>query len=253
MRATFAGANIKGTPAMKAKHVRHDLKVLRQSCDVFGVQEFKWRWYWQAAIALLSVAGQQWSSFPGLKRGLARPSEGAQGLFWKRALFKRIQGYVAPAFDFRIDTAGIMENRFIRGALLRARADAFTAWFLSAHFVVGGDAESDGPTRKLLMRQNIAALDVALVHMRRTGYAIMGELDANVRPGTWAYVELLKVLTHHGATVHGEAGVEYMFTIPGRKSRFTKVRTSRITPAHLFTDHEIRVADWEGENLAGQP
>lgn len=251
MRGTFAGANIKGTPAMKAKHVRHDLKVLRQSCDVFGVQEFKWKRYWQVAIAVLTVAGKRWSSFPGLKKGLGRPSEGAQALFWKRSKFKRIKGYVRPAFDFRINTAGIMENRFIRGVLLRSKLDAFTAWFLSAHFVVGGDEKDDGPVRKRLMMENIAALDVALVFMRKTGYPIMGEIDANIRPGTWAYVELMKVLTHHGATVHGEPGVEYLFTINGRKGKFTKVKPSRITPDHLFTDHEVRVADWVGENLAG--
>ena len=253
MRGTFAGANIKGTPAMKAKAVRHDLKVLRESADVFGVQEFKWRWYWQVAIAVLGRIANRWSSYPGLKAGLGRPSEGAQAIFWKRKLFKRIKGYVAPAFDFRIDTSGIMENRFVRGALLRSKVDAFTAWFLSAHFVVGGDDKDDGPVRKLLMHQNIAALDVVLVHMRKTGYPIMGELDANIHPGTWAYIELMKVLNHHGATLHGELGVEYAFTIEGRLGRFTKVKPSRITPDRLFTDHEVRVLDWTGENLAGKP
>lgn len=251
MKGTFAGANIKGTPAMKAKAVRHDLKVLRQSADVFGVQEFKWRWYWQVAIALLSVAGKRWSSFPGLQKGLGRPSEGAQALFWKRALFKRLRTYVAPAFDFRVDTSGIMENRYVRAVLLRARADAFTAWFFSMHMVVGADADGDSEKRKMLMRQNLAALDAALVHMRKTRYPIMGEFDGNIKPGTWAYVELMKVLSHHGATVHGELGVEYSITIPGPLGRFTKVKPSRITPDHLFTDHEVRVLDWEGENLAG--
>ena len=248
---TWAGANIKGTPAMKAKHVRHDLKVLRQSTDVFGVQEFKWRWYWQVAVTMLQMTG--WAGWPGFKAGKRRPVVGAQAIFWKRKLFKRIKGYSDPAFDFKVDTSGIMENRWIRGALLRRRADAFTAWFLSAHFVVGGDNAGDGPTRKMLMQQNIAALDRALAHMRKTGYPIMGELDANIRPGTWAYPLFMKMLNKHGATLHGELGIEYSFTIPGRYGRFTKVRPSRISPDRLRTDHEVRVLDWEGENLAGQP
>src|SRR5690349_8796240 len=133
MKGTFAGANIKGTPAMKARAVRHDMRKLKNRADVIGLQEFKWRWYWQVLIALL---GTRWSSFPGLRKGLASPSAAAQALLWKRRLFKRVKTYVAPAFDFRIDTSGIMENRFIRGVLLRARLDNFTAWFLSAHFVV---------------------------------------------------------------------------------------------------------------------
>lgn len=248
MKGTFAGANIKGTPSMKAKAVRHDMRKLKRRADVIGLQEFKWRWYWQVLIALVDT---KWSSFPGLRQGLRAPSAGAQALLWKRRLFKRVGKYVVPAFDFRIDTSGIMENRFIRGVLLRARADAFTAWFLSAHFVVGGDEDKDGPTRKLLMRQNIAALDQALTYMRRTGYPIMGELDANIHRGTWAYVEFMKVMTHHGARMYGEHGVEYAFVIPGRKGRFTDVKPSRIKPDELATDHEVRLLEWTGH--AGQP
>lgn len=248
MNGTFAGANIKGTPAMKGSAVRHDLKVLRKKADVIGLQEFKWRWYWRILGALLV----QWSSHPGKARGLAHPVLGAQAILWKRKLFKRVRVYTREAFDFSMDNGGIMDNRWIRAALLKAREDGFKGWFLSTHFAVGADRATSSDRRRAFMRSNLAQLDAALADLRRTGYPIMGELDANIHRGTWAYVELMRILDHHGATVHGEHGVEFAFTIPGFKGgEFTQVKASRIGAKNLRTDHEVRLLRWVGR--AGKP
>lgn len=242
MKGTFAGANIKGTPSMKAWRVRKDLKTIRRKADVIGLQEFKWRWYWRV-VGLLLV---NWSSWPGKTKGLAHPVLGAQAVLWKRKLFKRVRVYTREAFDFAMDNGGIMDNRWIRAALLRAREDGFTAWFLSTHFAVGADKSGSSERRKAFLRSNLRELDKALADLRRTGYPIMGELDANIHRGTWAYRELMNILLHHGATVHGEHGVEYAFTIPGRKGEFTEVNASRIGTSQLETDHEVRLLRWVG-------
>ena len=247
MKGTFAGANIKGTPSMKAWRVRKDLRLLRRKADVIGLQEFKWAWYWRVLGALLV----KWSTHPGKARGLAHPVLGAQAILWKRKVFKGVRVYTREAFDFNMDSGGIMDNRWIRAALLCARIDGFTAWYLSTHFAVQADRDTSTARRKAFMRSNLHEFDQALADLRRTGYPIMGELDANIHRGTWAYDQFIRILEHHGATLHGEHGVEYSFTIPGRKGEFTKVRPSRITPAQLETDHEVRVLEYEGH--ARQP
>lgn len=247
MKGTFAGANIKGTPSMKAWRVRKDLKTLRKRADVIGLQEFKWKWYWRVLGLLLPG----WSSHPGKAKGLAHPVLGAQAVIWKRKLFKRVKVYTREGFDFAMDNSGIMDNRWIRAALLESREDGFTAWFLSTHFAVGGDRHGSAPRRRAFLDDNMVQFDAALADLRRTGYPIMGELDANIHRGTPAYIEFMKVLRHHGATVHGEHGVEFSFTIPGRHGEFVRVQPSRIPPSQLETDHEVRVLEWFGR--AGKP
>jgi hypothetical protein len=240
---TFAGANIKGTPSMPRRKVRHDLKKLKRRADVFGVQEFTWTWYWKAATALLAAV---WGSVPSFSKGVARPILGAQGIFWKRKLFKRLDSFIQPSFDFRVDTSGIMNDRWLRAVLLKVRSHAFAGWFLSGHFVVGGDEDGDGPVRKELLAQNIAYLDRALTELLATGYPVMAELDCNIHRGTWAYARLMDVLEKHGATVHGTHGVEFSFTCPAAKGRFIRVKASNIPTSELETDHEVRVLDWVG-------
>lgn len=242
MRATSAGANIRGTPPMPAPKVKQDLTVLKRVADIILVQEFRWSWYWR--VMSLTLIG--WGSFPGQVSGKDNPTNGGQAIFWKRRLFKLMDRYLAPAFDFALDNAGIMENRFIRAALLRAKKDGFTAWYLSTHFVVGGDESGDGSRRKVFMHQNIDALDKALTHMQRTGYPIMGELDANIHKNSEAYDEFMKMMRSHGATFHGEKGVEYAFTINGRRGTWTKVRPDTIPTSELNTDHETRLLHWTG-------
>lgn len=244
---TFACANIKGTPSMKAWRVRKDLKTLRQRADVIGLQEFKWAWYWRVLGLLLPG----WSTHPGKAKGLAHPVLGAQAILWKRRIFKRVKVRTWEAFDFDMDNSGVMDNRWIRAALLKRRADSFTAWYLSTHFAVGGDRHGSAPRRRAFVEDNIVQLDKALTELRRTGYPIMGGLDANIHTGTPAYVRFRAVLEHHGATIHGEHGVEYTFTIPGWKGEFTQVRPSRIGTDDLETDHEVRLLRFQGR--AGKP
>lgn len=243
MKATFAGANIKGTPSMKAASVVHDMRLLMKTASVFVVQEYKWKWYWQAASAL---AGVLWGSFPGVKTGISAPIVGAQAIFWKRALWLKVHTFSYPAFNFREDNAGIMDNRWIRAVLLKSKKNGFTAWFVTTHFVVGGDEMSDGPQRKEFMQQNINRLDHVLEKLQNTGYPIMGELDANIHKGTWAYAEFMSMMHKHGAKFHGELGVEYSFTINGRFGTFTGVDASVIPTSKLKTDHEVRVLDFFG-------
>lgn len=242
MKGTFAGANIKGTPSMKGWRVRKDLRTLRGKADIIGLQEFKWEWYWRVLAALLV----RWSTHPGKARGLAHPVLGAQAILWKRKLFKRVQVYTREGFDFRMENGGIMDNRWIRAVLLQARQDLFTAWYLSTHFAVGGDRADSPVRRKEFLRNNLFQLDQALADLRRTGYPIMGSLDANIHRGTWAYAQFMRIMEHHGATVHGEHGVEYSFTIPGRHGEFVDVQPSRIGTDQLETDHEVRLLRWVG-------
>jgi hypothetical protein len=241
MQFTFVGTNIKGTPAMPAAHVRHDLRKIKAVAHVFGVQEFTWPWYWRSAIAVLEL-GSKWSGFPNRFVGAATPSIGAQAIFWSRKKFRKVKGYAIPAYDFSVDTSGIMRNRYIRAALLEARGNKFRSWFLSTHFVVGGDNAKDGPVRKDLLRQNIANLDKALTHLVRSGYPIMGEFDGNIhKHGSWAFDELMAVLNKHDAVLHGEVGVEYAFTIDNTLGVFQNVEASTIPTSELYTDHEARV------------
>lgn len=243
MKATFAGANIKGTPSMSAKSVSHDLKVIMKHADVVGVQEFKWSWYWSVAIRLLK---KRWAAYPAYDRSLSHPNLGAQGLFWKRKLFTRVHKFNLPAFDFSYDNTGIMNNRWIRAVLLRSKKDKFTAWFLSTHFVVGGDQQHDPENRKEFMRQNLAHFDQALTTLVKTGYPIMGELDANIHKNTWAYNRLMQIFAKHNAKIHGDHGIEYAFHINGSRGTFVNVKPKRIPTTRLKTDHETRLLQWEG-------
>lgn len=243
MRIDFVGANIKGTPAMPASSVSHDLRVLRRVADVFVVQEFRWKWYWLA----ISSALVGWASYPSRAVGIAAPNNGAQAIFWKRRLFKKLKSYCEPAFNFNLDNAGIMENRFVRGVLLNFRKDGFIAWYLSTHFVVGGDEHTDSIRRRNFMKQNIAALDKALTYMQNSGYPIMGEIDANIHKYSEAYSDFMSMMRRHGATFHGELGVEYAFTINGRYGTWEHIRPDTISTSQLKTDHESRVLHATGK------
>lgn len=243
MHATFIGANIKGTPSMSSASVRHDLRVLKRRADIFGVQEFRWTWYWRSAVDVLSVL---WRSFPRRTRGIKDSVFSAQALFWKASRFKRIRSYSRPAFDFKTYHADIMNDRWIRAILLQGRDDGFTAWFLTTHFVVGGDSADDDRRRKELMLQHITAFMRALTDLKATGYPIMGEIDANILPKTWAYDAFMKVLRDAGARVYGDHGREYAFMIQGGKGKFLKVEHSVIPDSALRTDHEARVLTWTG-------
>lgn len=233
----FGGANIKGTPAMRAKFVRDDLEVLTPKLDIIGLQEFRWPWYYDE---LINLVADTWKAYPSMEKGLNSPVLGAQGILYDADIFKRKQVAIAEAFDFDVSTAGIMENRWLRAALLEDIETGLCCWYGSGHFVVGADAHGDSEKRKMLMRQNLDRLDRFLARLVRSGHPVVFEIDANIHKGTWAYIELMKILKKHGARVLGPHGVEYLWVIDGKKG--TKVVVDRRWELNkgLHTDHEVR-------------
>jgi hypothetical protein len=230
----FLGMNIRGTPPMQRSAVEHDLRAAKDRCNVLVTQEFRWPWYWRAASKVL---GGDWSSSPGYVRGRLRPVRGAQSVKWKRARFKRVRTRTALLHE---GVAGISETRWLRAVLLEDRETKLRFWAGTTHFVVGGDEWTDPPRRKAIMARDLMALDAFLTRRRRSGWPIIFQLDANIRPQVWAYGEFSRVLAKHGAVLHGERGVEYLLTIDGRKARVAVDAAWRVPVADLKTDHEGR-------------
>lgn len=223
---------------MRARAVRADLHALRERADVVMLQEFKWPWYWSAASRVLGA--RKWASAPGFAAGLRASVRGAQGIMWHRRVWRRVDSRTWPAFDFDVDTSGIMENRWIRAVLLEDRRTSQRCWFLSTHFVVGGDRLDDGPVRRALLADNMRRIGSALAALASTGHPIVGELDANIARNSAAYRAWASVLASHGATVHGAHGVEYLFTVDGITTTVEPVDSWTISTDDLNTDHETR-------------
>lgn len=242
------GANIKGTPAMPARKVLGDLRHLKGKADVIVTQEFKWGWYWRVLGALLLGVGKAkeiWGSSPAYRVGRKQPVSGAQAVLWKRALWKRIDTRKVLLMSGH---AGISEHRYIRAVLLEDRLTGLRCWFLSTHFVVGGDGPNDGPIRQRLLDSNVARLDAFLASLERTGDPIWGEIDANIHAGTLEYRQFVVMLNKHNAKIHGAHGVEYLFTIDNREAKVVVTKNWTVQPkAHggpLWTDHESRGTDF---------
>lgn len=231
----FLGMNVRGTPAMKAEAVKHDLTAARRKADVLVTQEFKWAWYWRVAKAVLSVAG--WRSSPGFKTGFRKPVAGGQAVMWDGAKFKR--GRVIRRLLHK-GRAGISEMRFLRAVLLRDKETGLRAWFGTTHFVVGGDEAGDGPQRREMMDLNLAALDNLLGDLVKTGWPVVFQLDANIKTTSHVYPKYAAILRKHGATMHGVKGIEYLFTIPGRKADIEIKGDWIVSARNLYTDHEGR-------------
>jgi|GEM_PF-3402000 len=250
--------NIKGTPAMSAKRVGHDLAILMRMCDVAALQEFRWPWYWaelrrrfvaatrrvEAAVIAPGwpTADPRWRSSPGLARGRARPVSAAQAVLWKGARFRRLRTWTRLIHG---GEAGISEARWLRAVRLKDRRSKIACWFWSTHFVVGGDQAHDGPKRQAMLRENLAALDAFLAMCRRSGHPAVGEADLNIRDG-WAMRELLRILGRHGAHIVGnDRGVEFLIVMDGRRARVRVLRDGEVPAKRLETDHEGRWADVE--------
>ena len=202
------------------------------------LQEFRWPWYWDALEGLL---GDTWKGYPSFEKGLNSPVLGAQGILYDSKIFKRKKVAIAEAFDFDVDTSGIMENRWLRGALLTDIDTGIDCWYGSGHNVVGGDAAGDSPKRKGLLTDNLERLDDFMTRMGRTGDPIVMEIDANIHRGSWAYDDLLRILKKHGARTQGPHGVEFLWVIDGKNGTQVKVtRRWEIGTGRLNTDHEVR-------------
>lgn len=247
--ATFAfgGANIKGMPPMPTPSVRNDVRKISKAVDVFCVQEFRHAWYWATIRSLLGLV---WRSYPSFTVGLAQPVYGGQAIFWKRKLFRRVTGKVIEAFDFTLDNAGIMENRWIRAVLLQCRKTLLQCWFVSAHFVVHGDDHGEGKLRQKFMQQNFAALDKMLGMLVRSDSPIIFEGDLNIHPNTWASGELMRLVNKYGGRVVGHAGVEYLIVFDHHcKTKVVVTKNYSLDPkaTGLKTDHEVRCIDFHLE------
>lgn len=241
---TFGGANIKGTPPMPAKNVRNDVRKISKIVDVFVVQEFRHLWYW---ATIRTVLGVLWRSYPSFVVGVAQPVYGGQGIFWKRKLWKKVTGKVVEAFDFALDNAGIMENRWIRAALLQCRKTLLECWFMSAHFVVHGDDGGEGDRRQVFMHQNLSRFDKMLSMLTRSDAPIIFEGDLNLHPGGWAWNDFMAIVKKYHGRVIGVQGVEFLVVFDNHCS--TKVVVEKnyvLSPkaAGLKTDHEVRVMDF---------
>jgi len=237
---SFVGANIKGTPKMRRRKVAQDLRTLRERADAYVVQEFKWRTYWLALAAnLRPTAAEKWRVFPGLAKGAVRPVASGQAVGWRRSVWRSVDRRVALCHKGR---AGISETRFMRAALLAdALGTSLRCWHGTTHFVVGGDEPGDGPVRRLMLGLNLGRLARFLDSLAESGDPILFQLDANIHKGTDAYRRLVKIVEDRGGSFHGEHGVEYLFSIPGRNGvRVEPVRDFTVSPRVLNTDHEAR-------------
>lgn len=208
----FVGQNIKGNPAMAARKVAHDLRVVKRHCDVAVLQEFRLPWYWRT---LAKVLGTSWSSYPSASNGLAHPTRGAQAVLWRPDVVTRQAGEKSRQLETLHDgVGGISEDRYLRAVLLAAAAGG-AAWCGGTHFVVGGDGPNDGPRRKTILSNDLHALEEFLDDLLATGHAIVFELDANIHVGTTAYARLRRIVESRGGRFIGALGVEYLFVIDG--------------------------------------
>lgn len=237
----FAGLNIKGTPAMSGRKVRHDLRVAKNHASVVVLQEFRWPWYWRSANRVLNRAKKwrnRWASSPSYADGLARPVFGAQAVLWKRKPWKRRDTKQRVLHD---GEAGISETRRLRACLLEDRESGLAAWFGTTHFVVGGDNDGDGPVRRRMLQENMDRLDEFLADLVATGHPVVFQLDANIRASSDTYRQFRAMLAKHRAVLHGnKAGVEYLFTINAKKARVQVDKAWQIPTSALHTDHEGR-------------
>lgn len=234
----FGGMNVRGTPPMPREKVVQDLRQFRRHYDNGVLCEFKWKAYWDAAEQVLR---QTMGAFPSYAYGKKFPVLSGQPCFWDRKAFTRIKGKRTLS---HAGFAGISELRLFRAVRIRHDETDIDQWNVSGHFVVGGDEESDGPIRKDLLRKNIDRFVRFLRKLKRTGVAILGQIDANIHRGTWAYRHFMRKMKAIGAQFVGEHGVEYAFFIHGTDVQVKVRKPFDLLPKHrggvLNTDHETR-------------
>lgn len=230
----FVGQNIKGTPSMSAVKVAADVRKVMSLADVAVLQEFKWSWYWRVLGSVATLRG--WSANPALTRGLAHPIRGAQAVVHRRNLYDAVSTRTLLLHD---GVAGVSDDRWLRGSLLRDRVHGLCCEFATTHFVVGGDMPTDPELRRSMLSSDLNRL-AQFIDGRNPSWPLVMELDANVHVGSTAYMKLRKMIEQRGGTFHGQLGVEYLFTIPGRRAVVRVLRDWTIPLTELNTDHEGR-------------
>lgn len=235
----FLGMNIKGTPAMTAMQVAEDLAVGQKNCSVLVTQEFRWPWYWRTLRTAVALTAPRslWRTSPGLVPGFAMPVRGAQSILWKGRRWKRVGTKLTRLHK---GIAGISEDRFIRAVLLQDRETRLRCWFLTTHFVVGGDRATDSSRRRNVMAVDLAGFGTFVDELAATGHPIIGQLDANLRPASEVYKPFLKIVRRHKGEFHGNHGVEFLFTIDGRTTSIEVKKDWTVPTTELNTDHEGR-------------
>lgn len=237
----FVGMNIKGTPAMSADAVEHDIEVAKDRASIVVTQETRWRWYWRRFRKILSPRvprdGDRWRATPGFATAIARPVFAAQAVLHKGRLWRRVDHRWKLLHD---GAAKISEDRYIRGVTLADRETDLEVEAITTHNVVNGDRAGDPARRQAMLAEDLAVLDAFLRVGRRAGRAMILQLDANVAKGSAAYDDLLEVLERHGGKIHGAHGVEYLVTFDGDDVAIEVTDDWVIPTTQLRTDHEGR-------------
>lgn len=234
---------------MPGSAVKNDVGILKQRLDIVLLQEFEWKWYWRIAAILLD---KNWNSFPSFVRGMANPVHGAQGILWKTKINKRVGSKEMPLFNFNLPHAGIMDNRWVRAVNLEDIKTKLRCWYISTHFVVGGDAFGDSARRKHFLTQCIQALDQMLEYCSRTGDAMVFEIDGNLHVDSWAMKSFEAMIEKYNGRVVGPHGVEWMVVFDGTHTNVVVDKSYQLEPRKtgLKTDHEVRCMDHHLESVA---
>jgi hypothetical protein len=219
---------------MPGRKVRHDLRQVRKHSAAYGLQEFRWEWYWRAMNLVMAVG--TWGMYPNRRAGFAKPIQGAQAVGWRRSLWKRVGAHVMTLME----ASHLTNARYLRAVLLEDRKTKMRCWHGSTHFLVGGDNAPAKSEKRRILATNIVKLHNFLTILMRTGDPIVFELDANIHKDTEAYQALRQVVHELGGTFHGVLGVEYMFTMPGKDTKVICEEEWVIPTKILFTDHEGR-------------
>ena len=244
---TFIGMNIRGFPPMRTAAVARDLRTAMDNADVLVAQEFGIRRYWRKAQDLMFPNG--WSSYPSYAKGIDRPRDSAQPVMWKRDKFKLIG--VRRNLLMR-GVAKIANTRFLRAALLEDRETGDQVWYGTTHFVVKGDRSNHPQRRRRLLNSNIRRLVRLIEDLKETGHPIIFQLDANIHKGTDTHKRFTAIIHNLGGTFHGEQGVEFTFTIPGKTQAIKVEKAWRIPVDKLATDHEARCINYSVVKRAGK-
>ncbi len=235
----FQGANIKGTPKMLDDHAAEDMELILNQAAVVVVQEFRHRGYWVAVRRRARWLEAKVKSYPNWKFGIVRPVRGAQAIFWRKNMWKKKRGWLVKAHD---GVAGISEDRYWRGALLKRRKVnlRFSAW--SGHMVVKGDRKDSSRARRNLMALDLRTLDKFLGKLPEE-WPSLGEFDGNMHKHSQSHAELMKVLRKHGFQVLGSHGSEYLVGRNGTKATLEVRKLLSIPADRMWTDHETRGAE----------
>jgi hypothetical protein len=233
-RREFIGANIRATPRMPNRAVRHDLRIIKARCDAFVLQEFKLRDYW---IVLAAIMRKSWGTFPSKARGALRPVASGQPCGWHKRLWEAKASRVRLLHDGK---RKISESRWLRAVLLSDRETGIRVWIGGTHFVVHGDEDHDGPIRVDMLDGNIATTEDFLSGLVQTGHPIIFELDANIHRHSDSFNEFRDMVKLLGGRFIGEKGVEYLFIIDSENTRVEVLDEWTIPTTKLRTDHEVR-------------